>query len=80
MKVVDWVDGQSISVEHKGIVTGRGEFSLQTINDDRSAITWNETLRFPWLLGGRVGELIARPLMLWIWKGNLEAFAAIAEA
>lgn len=33
---------------------------------------WSETLRFPWRLGGPVGEFLAYPVLRSMWKGNLK--------
>ena len=76
IEVVSWHAGESIGVEHRGIVSGVGEFRLS--GDDRlSTIVWEEELTFPWWWGGRITAWWARPVLRWIWKGNLRRFAQI---
>lgn len=36
-----------------------------------TTVTWTETLTMPWQLGGRLGDLIARPIVTRIWRRNL---------
>lgn len=55
---------------HQGSVSGHASWLLAT--DGRTTtFTWNEELHFPWFFGGRLGELIARPLFHSIWRSNL---------
>jgi hypothetical protein len=79
MKVVTWDEGTRIGVEHRGIVSGTGLFTLSN-SEEGCLLVWSETLTFPWILGGRIGEAVAKPLMAKIWKGNLVRFARIVEA
>ncbi|MEX1249314.1 MAG: SRPBCC family protein [Acidimicrobiia bacterium] len=74
LEVTEWVEGQSMGVDHKGLVSGTGRFSLE--GDDPTTVVWEETLRFPWWLGGPVVAFLARPILRWIWKGNLQRFSA----
>ena len=52
MKVIEWETGSSIGIEHRGVVTGAGRFTLTTKRHDRTHFCWNERLRFPWYMGG----------------------------
>ena len=67
MEVVGWDEGSFIEVEHRGVVKGTGRLSV----DQSGAITWEETLRFPWWLGGALGAGMARPILRRLWAGNL---------
>jgi uncharacterized protein YndB with AHSA1/START domain len=78
MTVTRWLEGSEIAVTHRGLVTGTGVFELRETGSG-TTLTWREQLRFPWLLGGRIGELIAAPVMRRIWRGNLATFAGICE-
>lgn len=75
LEVTGWVDGESISVDHEGLVSGSGRFSLE--GDDPTLIIWEETLRFPWWLGGPITAVFARPVLRAIWAGNLDRFAQL---
>lgn len=74
LEVTGWVEGESISVDHEGLVSGSGQFILD--GDAPTVIVWEETLRFPWWVGGPVTAVFARPILRAIWAGNLRRFAA----
>jgi carbon monoxide dehydrogenase subunit G len=73
MTVVEWEEGRSIAVEHLGAVSGLGRFEIRA-SGHGTELTWSETLRFPWWLGGRLGAFLARPILRQVWRGNLERF------
>ena len=73
IEVVGWEEGTSIAVDHRGLVTGTGEFRLE--GDSPTIVVWRETLAFPWWLGGRITAALAGPVLRWIWAGNLRRFA-----
>jgi uncharacterized protein YndB with AHSA1/START domain len=79
MEVAAWEEGRRIAITHLGAVRGSGEFLLEG-GDGRSRFVWAEELHFPWYLGGPVGEFIARPALLRIWRDNLEQLRKLAEA
>ena len=74
LEVTGWVDGESVTVNHEGLVSGRGKFSLA--GDDPTVVVWDERLRFPWWLGGPIAAMAAKPILNRIWSGNLNRFAA----
>ena len=76
MEVTEWVPGRAMGVRHAGIVTGTGRFTLEPVSGDRTRLTWDEDLTFPWYLGGPVTSALARPVFRWLWAGNLARFAA----
>ena len=78
MTITEWVNESHMSVRHQGLVTGEGTFRL-TENGNDTTVTWTERLRFPLWLGGPLGELVARPIFLLIWRGNLRRLAQIVE-
>ena len=71
-----------MGVRHAGVVTGTGVFELEPIDlDRRTRFTWTEQLRFPWYLGGRLGEHSAvRWVLRVIWRRNLRSLARLVEA
>jgi uncharacterized protein YndB with AHSA1/START domain len=78
--VTRWDPGRAMGIEHRGAVTGVGEFRLQAAgagpvaggrDNDNTEFTWEETLHFPWWLGAAVGERAGRPILRRIWNGNL---------
>lgn len=66
-----WEEGESIGVEHIGLVTGTGTLAATRL-DGSTRVTWVEDLEFPWWLGGPVTALLAKPVLAAIWRGNLE--------
>ena len=71
MEIVDWDEGHRIGVRHVGAVSGDGAFTLHPLDDQRTEFRWEETLSFPWWLGGRVGGYLARPALAALWRRNL---------
>jgi hypothetical protein len=70
--VTRWDPGVAMGIEHRGAVTGDGEFRLRSLDvGTRTEFCWDETLTFPWWLGGVVGERAARPVLTRLWRANL---------
>ena len=73
--VTEWEEMHRIGVIHAGIVTGLGEFTLSEVGEDRTRFEWDEDLSLPATLGGRLGEIVAKPIVARIWAGNLRRLA-----
>jgi hypothetical protein len=80
MRVIEWEAGKLVGIEHRGVVTGRGRFTLRSRRGGRTWFQWNERLTFPWWMGGPVGALAAKPVLRAIWRRNLRRLKAIVEA
>ena len=81
MRITRWEPNRAMGVEHVGLVTGSGEFTLEALTPTTTRFVWEETLRFPWWLGGPLGALVGGRLVLGaIWRGNLRRLAALCEA
>jgi carbon monoxide dehydrogenase subunit G len=82
MRVTEWEPGRSMGVHHHGVVTGTGVFELEPIDlGRRTRFTWTEQLRFPWYLGGRLGELAGGHAVLrLVWQRNLRSLARLVES
>ncbi|MCA1691294.1 MAG: SRPBCC family protein [Actinobacteria bacterium] len=70
MEVVEWREGRAMAIRHVGKVTGVGRFTLR-LRPRGTLFVWQETLRFPWWMGGPLGSRMAAPLFRRIWKRNL---------
>lgn len=70
MEVIGWDEGRSIDVRHEGLVTGEGRLQAEPV-DEGTLVTWVETLRFPWWLGGPLTSWLAAPVLALVWRGNL---------
>jgi Polyketide cyclase / dehydrase and lipid transport len=77
--VVEWRPRRAIGISHEGAVRGRGRFTLRRRRGGRTRFCWSERLRFPWRIGGPLGEVLARPLLRRIWNGNLRRLKARVE-
>jgi uncharacterized protein YndB with AHSA1/START domain len=80
MVVTAWDPGRAMGIEHRGVVTGRGRFTLRRRRGGRTRFAWHERLRFPWWMGGPLGALAAKPLLRAVWRRNLRRLKALAEA
>jgi carbon monoxide dehydrogenase subunit G len=80
MSVTEWEPGRTMGIEHRGVVTGRGRFTLEAQDGGRTRFTWNERLTFPWWMGGPVGAVVATPVLGAIWRRNLRRLKTIVEA
>ena len=80
MTVTEWEPGRMMGIEHAGVVTGRGRFTLRRRRGGRTRFTWKEHLTFPWWMGGAVGAYAAKPVLRAIWRRNLRRLKAIVEA
>ena len=77
--VTEWKEKESIGVIHEGIVTGKGVFYLKEIDENKTKFKWVETLKFPFYLGGPVGEIFGGLILKLIWKKNLKNLKEIIE-
>ena len=51
MTITEWEPGRIMGIEHSGVVTGRGRFTLRRRRGGRTRFTWKERLTFPWWMG-----------------------------
>jgi hypothetical protein len=79
MTVTEWDPGRSMGIEHRGVVTGRGRFTLRRRPRGRTRFTWTEELAFPWWIGGAVGVFAARPVLRAVWRRNLRRLKQLVE-
>ncbi|MBI5156953.1 MAG: SRPBCC family protein [Acidimicrobiia bacterium] len=74
MEFTAWEPPRLMAVSHQGLFTGEGRFVCEpTATGTR--FRWEETIRFPWYLGGSIGAWIARPVLAAIWRRNLHRLA-----
>ncbi len=76
MTITHWETESTMGVTHHGLFVGSGEFNLVAVGNS-TRLSWTESIRFPWWMGARLGEWIARPLLRHIWRTNLESLAQI---
>ena len=76
MEITEWEPGRVMGVDHTGVVSGTGRFTLRRMRGGRTRFVWREKLRFPWWLGGPVGAFLAKPVLSLIWRRNLKNLQA----
>ncbi|MFM8713843.1 MAG: SRPBCC family protein [Actinomycetota bacterium] len=80
MRITRWEPNRAMGVEHIGLVTGSGVFTLEAVAPASTRFVWEETLKFPWWIGGPIGAFIMGKIVLrLIWRGNLRRLAALCE-
>jgi uncharacterized protein YndB with AHSA1/START domain len=80
MRITRWEPNRAMGVEHVGLVTGSGEFTLEALDASRTRFVWEEQLTFPWWLGGPLGAFVGGKIVLRaIWRANLRRLAALCE-
>ena len=71
MEITAWEPNRTMGVRHVGLVTGTGAFTLRPAGAGRTEFLWDETLLFPWWMGGPLGGRVGAVLLAQIWKRNL---------
>ena len=79
MTITEWEPPAIMGVRHAGIVTGEGRFVLRAVGSAHTEFCWEESLVYPWRLGGPLGAAVGRPLLAAIWRRNLRRFKAYVE-
>ncbi len=79
MEITEWVEGALIGVRHTGVVSGQGRFTLAASPDGGTIFTWDESLRFPWWLGGPLGGGIGAWILRRVWHRNLANLALLVS-
>ena len=79
MVVTEWTPNRALAIEHRGVVTGRGRFTLRRRRGGRTRFCWEERLQFPWWIGGPVGAFVAKPVLRAVWRRNLGRLERLAR-
>ena len=79
MTVTEWSPNAVMGIEHVGLFRGNGRFTLRKARHGCTRFVWKERLYFPWWMAGPVGALLAKPILRFIWKRNLQRLKALIE-
>ena len=79
MRVTEWEPNAVMGIEHHGMVTGAGRFTLRAMGAGLTEFCWDEELHFPIWMGGAVGERAGRPVLMRVWRANLSRLRCLAE-
>ena len=77
MVVTEWEPERAMGIEHRGLFTGTGRFTLEPVRAGGTRFTWTEQIRFPWWMGGRAGAAAAEPVLRRVWLGNVQRLAGL---
>jgi hypothetical protein len=80
MAVTAWDPPRRLAIEHHGLFTGRGQFTLRRTGGDQTRFTWTEHIRFPWYFGGPLGALAAKPVLRRVWRANLARLGEVVAS
>jgi uncharacterized protein YndB with AHSA1/START domain len=78
MEVTEWNPRRALGIRHVGVVTGSGRFLLEPVPGG-TRFTWEEDLTFPPWMGGRVGGVLAAPVLRRVWARNLANLKRLVE-
>jgi len=79
MEITEWIEERVMGVAHRGLVSGSGRFTLQEAGPSDTNFSWEETLTFPWWIGGRLTSIGYTPVLKAIWRGNLRRLSSLVE-
>ena len=79
MEITEWIEERVMGVAHRGLVSGSGRFTLQESGPSDTNFSWEETLTFPWWIGGRLTSIGSTPVLKAIWRGNLRRLSRLVE-
>ena len=79
MEITEWIEERVMGVAHRGLVSGSGRFTLQEAGPSDTNFSWEETLTFPWWIGGRLTIIGSTPVLKAIWRGNLRRLSRLVE-
>ncbi len=80
MEITEWVDEKSMGVSHAGLVTGTGRFSLKETASNGTLFAWEETLYFPFWMGGPLRNPVGTRILSLIWRKNLKLLKEQVES
>tara|TARA_X000000368_G_scaffold27981_2_gene21086 strand:- start:4186 stop:4629 length:444 start_codon:yes stop_codon:yes gene_type:complete len=80
MEITEWVDEESMGVSHAGLVTGTGRFSLKETASNGTLFAWEETLYFPFWMGGPLRNPVGTRILSLIWRKNLKLLKEQVES
>ena len=72
IEITEWIPRESIGVIHEGLVKGEGRFSLTTDPGGGTLFMWEETLHFPFWMGGPLRNPVGAKILSSIWEKNLQ--------
>jgi uncharacterized protein YndB with AHSA1/START domain len=72
MEITEWVESKTMGVSHTGLVSGVGKFTLCEQSNGQTKFQWEESLSFPFWMGGPLRNVVGRKILKMVWVQNLE--------
>ncbi len=79
MEITEWVEERTMGVVHRGLISGSGRFTLREVGPSATAFSWEESLVFPWWIGGGLTSIGSRPVLKAVWRRNLRRLSRLVE-
>jgi len=79
MEITEWVEERTMGVAHRGLISGSGRFTLREAGSSETAFSWEESLTFPWWIGGGLTSIGSRPVLKAVWRRNLRRLSRLVE-
>lgn len=79
VRVSGWDPPHLLEIRHDGWVSGRGEFKLTPVGQDRTHVFWREELNPPLGALGTVGMNVFRPMMSRLFKRDLRILESLCR-
>jgi hypothetical protein len=79
VRVVGWEPERTLSIQHDGWVSGRGDIHLTRLGPSSTHVFWREELRPPLGPVGALGIRAFRPLMRRIFERDLRVLAGLVR-
>ena len=79
MEITEWVEEKIIGVVHRGLITGSGRFTLSEVGPSETIFSWEESLTFPWWIGGGLARIGSKPVLKAVWRRNLRCLSRLVE-
>jgi hypothetical protein len=72
MEITEWSEFKTMGVSHKGLVSGVGKFTLCGHPNGQTKFQWEESLNFPFWMGGPVRNFVGKKILERVWTQNLD--------
>ena len=79
MEITEWADGRTIGITHEGLVSGSGNFILTEMGKGQTKFTWDESLNFPFWMGGPFRNFFGQKILGRVWAQNLKNLKTLIE-
>jgi hypothetical protein len=80
LRVSAWDPPRRLAIDHQGLVTGSGEWTLEPLANGRTRFRWVEELRMPPPVLGDLALWLYSPWQRWMLRRSLRNLGRLLEA